>query len=145
MCHRSFSSCARGFSLIELMVVVAIVAILAAIAMPAYWTHVTRTRRVAAEACLSEFANEMERYNATYLRYDQDDTGNAHVLPALDCASSQQTGSSYSYRTAILTATTFQVQAVPQGIQATRDAVCGIVGLDQTGARSATGSVATCW
>lgn len=145
-CTRSFSSgSAPGFSLIELMVVVAIVAVLTAIALPAYWNSVSRGRRVAAEACLADYANEMERYNATHLRYDQDEAGVPHTWPILDCASPQQTGAFYSYSAPTLTATTFLIQAVPQGVQASRDATCGTLGLDQLGTRSAAGPVASCW
>ena len=49
----------RGFTLIELMIVVAIIAILAAIAYPTYTNYITKTRRNAATACLSEYANYM--------------------------------------------------------------------------------------
>ena len=51
--------CPRGFTLIELMIVVAIIAIIAAVAYPAYTDHVLRTRRANAAACLQELSQQM--------------------------------------------------------------------------------------
>ena len=140
-----------GFTLIELMIVVAIIAILAAIAYPSYINYITKTHRVAAEGCLSEYANYMERYYTTNLRYDQDTSATPvlNTLPMFDCATPQQTGANYKYQFAANspTQTGYTIQAVPINAQLTRDTLCGTLTLDQTGARtdSGTGTVDQCW
>ena len=59
-----------GFSLMELMIVVAIIGILAAIALPAYQDHVRRAKAVEAAAVLDEMHLRMEQSfqdNRTYM------------------------------------------------------------------------------
>ncbi|SEA47843.1 type IV pilin protein [Microbulbifer marinus] len=59
----------RGFTLIELMIVVAIVAILAAVAWPSYQNQVRSTNRADAQGALLGLAQAMERHfteNGTY-------------------------------------------------------------------------------
>ena len=52
----------RGFSLLELMIVVVIVAILAAVAYPSYQQHVVRTNRAAAQQYLLEVSSLQHQF-----------------------------------------------------------------------------------
>lgn len=133
---------AAGFTLIELMVTVAIVAILAAIAYPSYSAHVVKTRRGAAAACAMESAHFMERHFTTQLTYA------GAVLPNTACMG--ELAGHYVIRLAAapaVTASTFTVEAVPQGVQASRDTRCGTLSINQAGTRGATGTdgAASCW
>jgi type IV pilus assembly protein PilE len=53
---------AAGFSLLELMIVIAIVAILAAVAYPSYQQHIVRTNRAAAQQYLLEATSLQHQY-----------------------------------------------------------------------------------
>jgi type IV pilus assembly protein PilE len=52
----------RGFTLIELMIVVAIVAILAAVAYPSYTSHMLKSNRASAQAQMLDLANRQQQF-----------------------------------------------------------------------------------
>lgn len=64
----------NGFTLIELMIVVAIIGILAAIAYPSYQEYVKKTKRVEAQSELVDIASRLQRYKVTNFHYKKTDT-----------------------------------------------------------------------
>ena len=142
MVARSRASNVRGFTLLELMIVVVIVAILAAIANAAYGFAVVKSRRASAKGCVMEASQYMERYYTTKLTYNDTITPAPPVLPGC----SNDVTRYYTVGVAP-TATTYVVTAVPIGAQLTADTKCGTLTIDQTGTRtdSGTGTVAECW
>ncbi len=63
----------KGFTLVELLVVIAVIGILAAIAIPAYLGVQTRTKREAAVTDLQNLASAMELYYQEHNRYAPSD------------------------------------------------------------------------
>ena len=130
----------KGFTLIELMIVVAIVGILAAIAYPSYQQHVLRSWRSTASGCVLALAQSMERQftaNMTYLA----------AVPANGCTAENGMAARYNIGlAAAATANTYTIQAVPQGAQVS-DTLCGTLSINQIGTRAetGTGTVQQCW
>lgn len=135
----------RGFTLIELMIVVAIIGILAAIAYPSYVNHITRSNRAAAQACLAEYAQLAERVYTTNLRYDAfpnapvPDPANPppDAFPILSCVNDINRGQQrYNFALNAVTATTFELRATAAGAQAQRDAACTVLAINHQGNRT---------
>ena len=74
--NRNISTRRReGFTLIEVMIVVAIIAILSAIAMPSYTRHVQRGRLTEATSKLADLRTRMEQYFQDKRNYGISGTG----------------------------------------------------------------------
>lgn len=65
----------RGFTLIELMIVVAIVGILASIAYPSYQEQIAKSKRAGAKSELLQSQQWMERFYSESYRYDKNAAG----------------------------------------------------------------------
>jgi type IV pilus assembly protein PilE len=112
----------RGFTLIELMIVVLVIAIIAAIAYPNYTEHVRKTRRAEGQAALAELSNRLERCFTRFNSYTACD--------GLDALSSEN---GWYEVAAVRTDTTFALTATPQRAQS--DDKCGNLTLNHIGVR----------
>lgn len=130
----------KGFTLIELMVVAAVVAILASLAYPAWKTHVRRTHRASAIACLQELSLLMERRYSTGLAYN-----GSTSLPTASCVNAVADRYDLAFGSGQPTASSFTLTATPRGTQS--DPECGTLSLDHQGtaAISGSGNVQSCW
>jgi len=134
----------KGFTLVELMIVVAIIGILAAVAYPSYTQYVQRANRAEARSMLLENAQFLERNYTTANRYDQASNGTAINDAALPRPQSPENGAArYNISFAAVAAQAFTLRAVPTGSMA-GDA-CGTLTLTNTGVQGAGGNVAECW
>ena len=137
----------KGFTLIELMIVVVIVAILAAVAIPSYQNSIQKTRRAEAKEALTRIAAAQERYfftNNGYVIADADlsDLNASTTSPDGHYTIGVATGACGDSSCYVLTATA-------KGSQV-KDTACGTFTINHVGTQTAkksdgTVNTAECW
>jgi type IV pilus assembly protein PilE len=141
----------QGFTLIELMIVIAIMALLAAIAVPAYQTYVLKGGRADGKAKLLEIMQAQERFFSQNQQYTENLGPGALGLGYPVAANAPVASNEGRYT---ITAQRCEndiricvlLTATRQGQQAGDD-VCGNLTLDSRGNRteSGSGTVEACW
>ena len=138
----------RGFTLLEMMIVIVIIGILAAIAMPRFDGYLQKTRRTDARAALLEIASMQERLFFERSQYSG----------ALGDAWSNMDGTAFVSNEGFYVLTlalgadgdagTFTATATARGAQSGDDD-CATLTIDDTGLKAATargdGNVSVCW
>ena len=133
-----------GFTLTEILIVVAIIGVISAIAFPSYSDHVRKTRRADAWGAIMGLANALERFRANRGTYA------GAAVPAIYPDKSPIDGSERYYTLSLsnLAGNTYTITATPEGIQ--KKDSCGRLLLDQSGTRTAPDAAAgmndsKCW
>lgn len=141
---RTASDFVSGFTLIELMIVVAIIGVLAAVAIPAYQQSVRNGGRAEAQSVLLQVAANQERF------YSDNNSYSANANPLVSPAVATITSEAGLYQVAVAAcsggaiANCFIATATPQGNQAADS--CTTLTITNTGLKGATGdTVANCW
>jgi len=135
----------EGFTLIELMIVIAVVSIMAAIAIPAYTSNVEKTRRADAQGSFLQFANAMERHytEQTPFTYVGATVGSATSNTFTN--QSPKTGTAfYTLSISAVGTNSYTLQATPTGSQSSD--TCGSLTLTNAGVKGVSSStVDLCW
>ncbi len=130
----------KGFSLLEIVIVLAILSLLAAITYPSYTQYRFKTQRTDGQTALHTLALQMERYftenntynNATFQKLGLSDKSPQNLYQLKITPNNNGNG--------------YQLDAMPIGSQAA-DQQCGTLSLDQKGKKmiSGTGKIQDCW
>lgn len=137
----------KGFSLVELMVVVAIIGILAAIAWPSYQDSVRRSNRAEAKTELMDIAQRLQKCYTTFGRYDAPPAPNeCAVFSSLGGSGYRTRGRGFYLITIAPLApanqrNSYTLTATADGLPQTKDTGCLTLTLTHTGQKAP----AECW
>jgi type IV pilus assembly protein PilE len=143
----------KGFSLIEMMIVVVVIAILVAIAIPMYQRQIQESRRTSAKTALLDIASREEKFYSTNNYYTLEMANLGYAAAQITGNTLQAPGGGSDYYTiqfpasASTQAASYTVQAVPvAGSQQASD-VCGTYQITDLGVQTNFGGAQTtgCW
>ena len=134
---------ARGFTLIELMIVAAIVAILAGVAYPSYVESVRRGARAEARAAMLNMAQIQERNFTDRGTYVAVTTSSGAPWSSVNWSGTNQANRKYDITVASASSSVYTITATP--VSPFSDPTCGNLTLTNDGTRGSTGDVTNCW
>lgn len=143
MSQRVKAKAAAGFTLIELMIVVAIVGILGTVAYPSYVAYVQRGQRSEARTALLEAQQFMERFYVANSRYSSDAAGTTSPALPARLQNVPQNGPRYTLSVSTVTLNSYTLTAAHTGTDS-----CGDLTLTNTGVKGRSGttpSIQDCW
>lgn len=131
---------AKGFTLIEMMVVVVIISILSAVATASYRSYVVKARRTSAQEELLQIQQAIEEFYALNHTY----TG------AYSTTIKEQYQYSFTIAAAGSSFSGYQLRAEAQGGQKTSDSDCSVLYLNRNGSKGGGSSASAmvqgnCW
>ena len=129
----------HGFSLIELLMVLAITSILAAISYPHYRDYRVRAHRLEGQSALLDLACRMERYYSEHHTYQTATIGTSNKTDVSSLV--QSPGHLYTLSIANATKNTYLLQAT----SLTQDKQCPVLTLSHSGTKGPSDGILPCW
>lgn len=129
----------KGFTLVELIIVISIIAFLVALAVPSFNQYVRKGKRAEAQQLLMNWANNQEIWRANHTTY----AGTGDIAAP--------THDDYTFTISNVTATSYTLTATATGNQANdkdKGVTCSPLTLNQSGNRGpkkADGVTPACW
>jgi len=149
--RRDYGRQAAGFTLIELMIVLAIIAILTVIAYPSYQRYIVKSNRQAARSMVYAIADRQEQFFLDNKAYAADLSTLGYTDDTIYVGRDGQLSGAgaedliYSLQIVDAADTSYTVLAEPEGVQADRDTDCGNLSLTSSGQRDRSGDGENCW
>ena len=140
-----------GFTLIEMMIVVAIIGILASIAYPSYMESVLKGRRAEGRAALTELLQQQERYMTQrnlYLGFtNASGTTNPATVPFKTFSGDSQANPAYFLQASACSATISLAECVMvEAVPVRSDPKAGTLQVLSTGVKQCSGTdPSVCW